>query len=65
MNVSVSVVFTVLRCIKMVVARWLGAVGDFPQLNAMSKDDWREYYDIESAKLVYKIYKKRHTYKQQ
>lgn len=40
-------------------------IGDFPHLSAMSKDDWREYYDIESAKLVYKIYKKRHTYRQQ
>lgn len=29
-----------------------------PHTNANKKDDWRDYYDIKTAKLVYKIYKK-------
>lgn len=31
---------------------------DLPHKNATSKDDWRDYYDVKTAKLVYKIYKK-------
>lgn len=34
------------------------SLGDLPHKNATPKDDWRDYYDIETAKLVYKIYKK-------
>lgn len=33
-------------------------LGDLPHINATKKDDWRDYYDIKTAKLVYKIYKK-------
>lgn len=33
-------------------------LSDLPHYNATEKDDWREYYDIKTAKLVYKKYKK-------
>lgn len=33
-------------------------LGNLPHTNATPKDDWRDYYDVKTAKLVYKIYKK-------
>lgn len=33
-------------------------VDDIPHRNATSKDDWRDYYDVKTAKLVYKLYRK-------
>lgn len=34
------------------------SLSDLSHKNATRKDDWRDYYDVKTAKLVYKIYKK-------
>lgn len=33
-------------------------IGEIPHHNATSKDNWRDYYDVKTAKLVYKLYQK-------
>lgn len=33
-------------------------LADLPHKNATTKDDWRNYYNEKTAKLVYKMYKK-------